>query len=98
MPDLDLATLGDLSAEQLAALAAAATATLAEKLLAEGAREEDRIITVEEAGAITGLSPRYIRSHKGLPFIRQTVPNSPIRCSLRAARAWVVAQGRRRAG
>jgi hypothetical protein len=94
-PGFSVDALAGLPVETLLAIAAAATTKAAEKLLAGPSRDEDRIITVEEASSITGLSPNYIREHKSLPFVRQRVKHGPIQCSLSAVRAWVATQARR---
>jgi hypothetical protein len=96
--DLSPDALADLPVETLSSLASTITSLVTEKLLAGASRDEDRIITVEEAAAITGLSPAHIRRHKTLPFVRQRTPHGAIRCSLAACRSYVAAQGRRRTG
>lgn len=92
----DPSLMDDLTPQQLVGLIAQAGALLVQK---GGAEEPDRLIDPEEAAGIVGLSPRYIKRHKAsLPFVRQRVPNAPIRCSIAACRQWVAGQARRRVG
>ena len=76
-----------LSVQQLAALAVAVGAKILEKTSAP--REEDRLITVEEAAELTGLTPRYIRRESArLPFTRKPSPGK-VMCSALACRRFI---------
>lgn len=48
----------------------------------------DRLLTLEEAAARLGMTPRAIRENK-LPFLRRPVPGGPWRASEKALDQWL---------
>jgi hypothetical protein len=82
--------LAELSTEVLAALVVEASAIVSQRLLG-ATHDEDRMISVEEAAALTGISASSIRRNKP-PFVRQRTPHAAIRCSLAGCREWIAGQ------
>jgi hypothetical protein len=55
--------------------------------------EPDRLLTIDEAAAILGVTPKWLYRHKRLPFVR-SLSRKALRVSEVGLRRWLAAKGR----